>query len=298
MFSVRTDLALEAHEAEMMNGGEIEGVVYNESHRDGYAVKRVMIQNENGARRMGKPVGNYITIEAPDLRRDQAPLYRPVAYALKRELLEMMRLLQDDAVMVIGLGNRRITPDALGPRTADKLLATRHLVMGGARDFKNSFRSVCAFSPGVLGITGIDTTELTEVLTRAIKPALVIAVDALAARSASRLAATFQLSDTGVSPGSGVSGNEREISESALGVRVISIGVPTVMEAAALAADVADVGREDAAKRMEGFDPNMFVTPNNIDVLVEAASSIIALGLNCALHPALSPQEIESLMSN
>ena len=134
-------------------------------------------------------------------------------------------------------------------------------------------------------------------ISREIKPALVIVVDALAARSASRLAATFQLSDTGVSPGSGVNGCEREISRDTLGVPVISLGVPTVMDAAALAADVMHMGRREAEKTMGESEPRLFVTPNNIDMLIESASSVMALAINGALHPKLSADEIESFMS-
>ncbi|MBQ1435196.1 MAG: GPR endopeptidase [Clostridia bacterium] len=286
MDTARTDLALEAHESLAAAGEDMEGVTYSEQRGDGYDVKRVIVQNGRGAERIGKPAGTYVTIEAPGLRRDSASLYRKVSGAITGELSKMLSLSPGDAVMVIGLGNRRITPDALGPRTADKVLATRHLVTDG--ELGGAFRSVCVLSLGVLGLTGIDTTELTRVLTGAIKPALVVVVDALAARSAGRLASTFQLSDTGVAPGSGVGGTAREISRASLGVSVISIGVPTVMDASAVMRG--DDGGENAS--------GLFVTPNNIDVLIEAASSMIALGLNCALHPALSPDEIESLMSN
>lgn len=294
----RTDLAMEVHEALGGEKASIDGVDFKSDEHENYIVKRISIETQEAAKKLGKCTGKYVTIEAPLLRSDSSSLYYDVSAAICSELSGMLKLVKSDGVLVVGLGNRRITPDALGPETADKVLITRHMIMNAPGEFEEHFRSVSALSPGVLGITGIDTSELITMLVARIRPALVIAIDALAARSISRLATTFQISDAGVAPGSGVSLRHSELSEDTLGVRVISIGVPTVVDAATLAADVLNRARAEVADDMEEIDANLFVTPNNIDTLIESASSIIALGVNMALHPKLSREDVEALMSN
>ena len=292
----RTDLAIEANEN--IETTRIEGVSFEKEEHEHFTVKRIGICSHHASEELGKPMGKYITIEAMRLRSDASLIYRDVSCAIRDAILDMAELSDDSEVLVAGLGNRRITPDALGPRTADKMLVTRHILNRDPDAFGVRLRRVASFSPSVLGVTGIDTSELITLLTERIKPSLVIAVDALAARSVSRLATTFQISDTGLIPGGGVCRRSGELSRETLGVPVISLGVPTVVDAATLASDVWHYSREKAAENMPKIDANLFVTPNNIDSLIEGASSMIAFGVNMALHPMLSPDEVEALMTD
>ena len=306
MRTSRTDLAMEAFQES--GEGTLPGVSVSRWETDGIAVTEVVVTDNEAARALGKPRGSYLTLESPLLRR-RDPDARLAAAALLGE--ELGRLLPEDdgvPVLVIGLGNRAITPDALGPGVIDRVLVTRHM-LGGPYAPAN-LRSVCAVAPGVLGITGIETLEMVKSVVSAVAPRAVIWIDSLAARDAGRIGSTVQLSDTGIQPGAGVGNRRMALTEAALGVPVFSIGMPMVIYAATLARDAfawlssqegGEPPRDDALSAMEqsllGADiGEMIVTPREIDALVQDAAGIIASGINRALQPRLSDAEIAAMM--
>ena len=269
----------------------------------------VEIQDQAAAKRLGREVGTYVTLSCAQEAMADLPARRVLADALSKDL---SRLLPEGAkrVLVVGLGNRHVTPDALGPRTVERVLVTRHLsaVLGG--EFA-SLASVCAAAPGVLGVTGMETAEIVLGMAQHVRPDAVIAIDALAARSAARIGTTIQIADTGVAPGSGVGNHRRALNRETLGVPVIAVGVPMVVYAAVIAADAlsafaradgASPEDEDAliafAKRAIGETlGEMIVTPREIDALIDRMAGIIAEGINRALHPDLSPSDVAQLMA-
>ncbi len=312
-YNIRTDLALEAQEVvRERTAAEIPGIDAKTVQEDGITISRVKIETPEAGSRLGKTPGNYITIEAPGLRRKDSDLQDRVCDLLTRELLQILPLPDQlqQTVLVVGLGNWNITPDALGPRIVGDLLVTRHLL-----DLKNpvlgeGFRSVCAISPGVLGITGIETGEIIQSLIPRVNPSLIIVIDALAARRLERLNTTIQIADTGVTPGSGVGNRRLSITKETIGVPVIAIGVPTVVDASTIVNDTLDalvgdfkkktetmalanaVERLEQNRRLElikevltPYVGNLMVTPKEIDTFIEDLSLVIADGLNAALHP-------------
>ena len=302
IMGIRTDLALELRE---MFADEISGVESSEKSGDGVKVTHIRVTTPEGAMRLGKPIGSYVTIEidAMDFENDEA--VKRGSDAVKNELEKLVNLKSDTSVLVVGLGNQHITPDSVGPRTAEKIFVTRHLQEIKNKEFDFEFRPVSAVAPGVLGITGIETGEIIFGIKERTKPDLIIAVDALASRSLSRLGCTVQLSDTGICPGSGVGNNRKELSEKSMGIPVIAIGIPMVVDAASVAEDTIEAvsrfaknnGVENGAfEKLSGSDlsviwkalseegSNMIVTPNNVDIIAQQASDIIAEGINKTLH--------------
>ena len=238
MLKRRTDLAVEATQLWQEQAGEttqLRGVQARDSVREGYPVTTVRILDESGAQALGKPVGTYMTLELDGLARREEDAFRRAARALAAELRGLLDLKEGDAVLVVGLGNRAITPDAIGPKAADHTLVTRHLVERVPEHF-GAFRPVAALAAGVLGTTGMESGELVPAVVEKTRPACVLAVDALASRSLRRVCRTVQLSDTGIVPGSGVGNHRAALNRETLGVPVIAIGVPTVVDAATLAA--------------------------------------------------------------
>ncbi|MCI5801083.1 MAG: GPR endopeptidase [Oscillospiraceae bacterium] len=292
----RTDLAVELaeiHKKELSEGLE------TSSRQEGTVrVERTRITTAGAERIMGKPRGTYITIEA-------APFSSSVTSADEEaEILagEIAFLLggRDGLILAAGLGNADITPDALGPLAVGRILATRHMTGKTAEAAGLShLRPVAAVAPGVLGQTGIETSEIIASLCEKIKPSAAIIIDALAARSLSRLGNTIQLADTGISPGSGVQNRRRELSRDTLGVPVLSIGVPTVVDGHTLGCDLlGEWGYAREAKRhMAPEGRQMMVTPRDIDQLIKRASEVVAMGINRALQPELSAEEIHFLVS-
>lgn len=281
----RTDLALD--EAERIATPPA-GVKKEELSFDGVRITRIEVCDEEGAAALHKPMGHYITVQTGRL----TAAAEPGGAAQTAVTGEVGRLLpQTGAVLVAGLGNPEITPDALGPAVAGKILASRHLSGELTRNLGlGDLRPVCAISTGVLGKTGMETGELLRGVVEQIRPAAVIAVDALASSSLSRLGCTVQISDAGIVPGSGVGNARRELSEKTLGVPVIAVGVPTVVDAATMAEDLTGrQAREDAAARM-------MVTPREIDTVVISAARLVALSLNRALHPGVSPEDLTALV--
>ncbi len=288
----RTDLALERQE--LLGEKTPEGVVSVTVQEEQAKITRIEIKTDEAAKKLSKPIGNYVTVEVPPFSTD-AEIFDGRLITLTREIRDMLP--EKGTVLVVGLGNSSITPDALGPKSAGYILATRHI----SEELKKSIgfekmRSVASISPGVLGQTGIETGEIIKGVVERIKPAAVITVDALASRNLSRLGCTVQMSDTGISPGSGVGNTRKRLDEETLGVRVISLGVPTVVDGATLAHDLIDKEKSKSYSVLPE-SAGMMVTPKEIDLLIERASKLVGLAINCALQPDISPEDIMSLVS-
>lgn len=292
---IRTDLALEERESFPEDDAEIKGVVLTEDYdkENDIRVSTVIIKDEKGAKAMGKPIGTYITIEAPEIIKSDESYHKPVTEEIAKHLKKLAGDLKREEVLVVGLGNREVTPDALGPQVVDNLFVTRHLIKEYGKEFKekNHLGNVSAISPGVMAQTGMETVEIIKGIIEETKPKLVIAIDALASRSVNRVNTTIQLTDTGISPGSGVGNNRKAINEESLGTKVIALGVPTVVDAATIVADSltkymqkSGFGEEDIDKFIseirEQQIENMFVTPKNIDESIKRISYTVSEALN------------------
>ena len=298
MLGRRTDLALEAKAIweEGARGGELKGVETRETEREGFAVTRVDILDGRGARALGKPEGAYVTVELDRLERREKDAFGRAARAVAAELRALLKLKPGESVLVVGLGNRAITPDAVGPLAVGNTLVTRHLVEKLPEHF-GSFRPVSALAAGVLGTTGVESGELAAAVAAAVRPARVVAVDALASRSLSRLCRTVQIADTGIVPGSGVGNARAALNKETLGVPVIAVGVPTVVDAATLCADVlAEAGRGDLDPQALGdAGRGVIVTPREIDSDVTDLAKVLGYGIDLTLQPALRLEDIELL---
>lgn len=293
--AIRTDLALEA--AEPHKHALPKGVTQSEEKKGKLTVNRVKISDNEAANLIGKAVGDYVTVTVPKFSGAEE-LSEEEIEAVAEEINAMLP--EEGLILVVGLGNNDITPDAVGPRTARQILATRHISGEIAR--QNGFaelRPAAAIAPGVLGQTGIETAEIIKSLSKDLKPAAVIVVDALAARSASRLGNTIQIASSGISPGSGVMNTRKELSQKSLGVPVVSIGIPTVVDATTLASDLLNCD-EDAENRRGFFESegaSMMITPREIDVLIGHACKTLSLAINKALQPDMTIEEIGYLVS-
>ena len=280
----RTDLALER--CEFLGKTEIEGVKIEAFRAKKAKVSRIEVTNSEGAEAIGKPVGMYVTVEV-------APFAKHAQFiddSLEALIEEIRRLLPSEgSVLVAGLGNTKITPDALGPKCASMIFSTRHITGELLRQTGLSgLRTVSAFSTGVTGDTGAEAGEILKGIVETIRPDAVVTIDALAARSVARLGNTVQMCSSGIVPGSGVGNARQEISEETLGVPVIAIGVPTVVDAATL---VADYSGADMLELPENA-VQMMVTPREVDLMVERAAKLTALAINCALQPDISPEDM------
>lgn len=284
---IRTDLALE--KCENLDKSHLPGVIINSYTAEDVRITRIEIQNESAAESVGKPVGKYITAEMKPLSKHA----RFIGEGLEAVSSEIASLLPEGGtVLVAGLGNNRITPDALGPRCASMIFATRHITGDLLRETGlDGLRSVCAFSTGVLGDTGAEASEMIKGIVSVISPCAVITVDALAARSVERLGTTVQICTSGIAPGSGVGNSRAEINEASIGVPVIAVGVPTVVDAATL---VADYSGSDNVPRSAS---EMMVTPREVDLMIEHASKMTALAINRALQPQISAEDLLMLIS-
>lgn len=280
-FQVRTDLALEARER-FEEDVEIRGVAVEESYdeRRDIRVTVVRIQTENGAKAMGKPIGTYITLEAPRMSEPDEDYHREVSEELAEYLKKLLDVKNEKSVLVVGLGNREVTPDALGPEVAGHLRVTRHVVReyGKTAFAKEKVHLVSAIVPGVMAQTGMETLEVVQGIVAETKPDYVVVIDALAARSSKRLNRTIQLSDAGIQPGSGVGNHRNSLSKETIGVPVLAIGVPTVVDAATIVYD-ATGDRRSVPPGLNG----MFVTPKNVDEMIRRLSFTISEALNLAL---------------
>lgn len=321
--NIRTDLVLEAHELLKENEFNNErrdppGVDIENAGTEDIKITRVKVTSPTGEVAIGKPMGNYITLEVPRLKENDQVLYEETCKALAMELVRILKLRDDSTIMVIGLGNWNVTPDALGPKAVSGLMVTRHLLEYVPEQVDKGVRPVCAVSPGVLGITGIETGEIVKGIVDRVKPDVVIAIDALASRKMERVNTTIQIADTGIAPGSGVGNKRMELSRESLGVPVVAIGVPTVVDAATMANDTIDLvidnlikeAKEDAhfynllknidrgekyqliQEVLQPYVGNLVVTPKEIDDVVDRIAKVIANGLNIALHQGITLNDV------
>ena len=324
--NVRTDLTLEAHELlreravkEQEAQQDIPGVEVENDGDERIKITRVRVTSRTGEIAIGKPMGNYITLEVPGLKENDRDLYEDTCRALARELTGIMKLDDKTLTLVVGLGNLNVTPDALGPKVVSNMMVTRHLLEYLPDQVDEGVRPVCAVAPGVLGITGIETGEIVKGIVDRIRPDYVIALDALAARKLERVNTTIQIADTGIAPGSGVGNKRMELSEDTLGVPVLAIGIPTVVDAATMANDTIDMVLDSLIEQaqqgtdfynmmknidrnekyslirevLEPYAGNLIVTPKEIDDVIRRVSKVVANGLNIALHQGIGLDDVD-----
>jgi len=326
MINIRTDLVLEAREIykeSHKNEPDIDGIEIVEESENDIKVTTIKVKNQEGAEKIGKPKGNYITIDIPKFTAYDGETMDRVSVVLAEILERLIIIDTEKTVLVVGLGNWQVTPDALGPKVTEKIMITRHLKTIMPDVIDDSVRPVCSVEPGVLGITGIETAEIIKGVVEKIKPDLVICIDALAARRVERVNSTIQIGDTGISPGAGVGNNRKQINEENLGVKVIAIGVPTVVDAVTITNDTIDLVVDSLIKNtsngtefykmLKSLDKNekenlikevtasknntdMIVTPKDIDLIINSLSKIIANGINMALQPNMNMEEINKFM--
>ena len=298
-FKVRTDLALEARESMGENAKECRGVWVEEEYKEESELKitRVVIETMNGAKAMGKPVGTYITLEAPAMALPDEDYHQEISSELAVQLKEIIPEMDKElSILVVGLGNRDVTADALGPNVVDNLTITRHMVKeyGKAAYNRKRVHMVSGLIPGVMAKTGMESQEIIKGVVEKTKPDVVVVVDALAARSTKRLNRTIQITNTGIHPGSGVGNHRNAITQEALGVPVIAIGVPTVVDAATIVSDAFEKMMRQAGEEpidiqdelMAGLGElySMYVTGKDVDYEIKQISHIICNALNCALE--------------
>lgn len=298
MFAKRTDLALEAREIWQESAEKttrLAGVKATKQRQEGYPVTRVDILDGRGEAALGKPQGSYLTIDLTTFWQRKADFFERAVRAVGSQLKTLLP--PEGPALVIGLGNDAMTPDAVGPLAVDSVLVTRHLIAAMPKHF-SGFRPVAVQRTGVLGTTGVESAEAVRGLVAEVQPALVIAVDALASRRVGRVCATVQLSDTGIIPGSGVGNHRSALNRETLGVPVFAVGIPTVVDAATLAADlmeeagIADIDEE----KLRGNQQNLMVTPRDIDAQVRDLAKVVGYGINWALQD-LEIEEINALLS-
>ena len=310
MYNFRTDLAIERRDIyqKLNNLQQIEGIESTEEQiNDNIKVSRVEITNQNGEQAIGKPIGNYITIDVKKLKLATDEDIQKTAETLTNELKKIIDIHTDKEgeILVVGLGNIYVTPDALGPKVINEIDVTRHIKKYLPQYLDEGARTVSAISPGVLGTTGIETVEILKGIVDNINPKLLIVIDALASRSIERISSTIQLSDTGIVPGAGVGNTRQEISQASLGIPVVAIGIPTVVELATLVSDGIDIfinrlqekaesneylnklqqddKYEEVKEALNVGEYNMIVTPKEIDDLIENMKDIVARGINFAV---------------
>ena len=302
MRQVRTDMALEASQA----AGSIPGVHVSQWEEESVSITEVRVETEEAAQRLGKSVGTYLTLECEGVRRRDPAAREEVQNVLGEEIARLLPPDEQGApVLVVGLGNRRVTPDSLGPKTVDGTLVTRHLLRELPDKVDERLNPVCAIAPGVMGATGLETMETVSALVKEIHPRCLIVIDSLAARASSRVGVSIQLSDTGIQPGSGVGNHRRALNERELGVRVIALGMPTVVYAVTIARDALEIlgegetnpaALDEVTKSLfENEIGEMIVTPREVDDMIDDAAQMLAGGINRALQTALSPEDIAGL---
>lgn len=289
--ALRTDLAVEARELATAEEQTLPGVQFSEETRGGLHVDVMDVTTPEGADALGKPMGRYVTAELDRFLRRNDEAFEETVSGLGGLLREMLELKPDGGVLIACLGNPAITPDAIGPKCARNVMVTRHLKERMPDTF-GGFRTVSVVCPGVLGTTGIESAALVSAAAGTVRPDAVIAVDALASRSLDRLCRTVQICDTGISPGSGVGNHRYALNRDSLGVPVIALGVPTVVDAATLAYDLTG-GRAEPSKD----SGDMIVTPRDIDSFVSDAAKIVGYAINFALHDGLDIGDIDMFVS-
>lgn len=290
MFQVRTDLALETKEKFEEDNVELKGVRVNEEKRgENIKITEVVIETENGAKAMGKPKGIYTTIEAPEMADGDEDYHREISEVLAEVLKNMIPIeeKEDLSILVVGLGNREVTPDALGPKVVDNMFITRHVIREFGRYAlgKEHTNLISSIVPGVMAQTGMESVEIVKGVIQESKPDYIVAVDALAARSVKRLNRTIQITNTGINPGSGVGNHRHAMNKESLGIPVIAIGIPTVVDAATIVNDAISGFYEEADCTLNSF----FVTPKDIDESIKRISFTLSEGLNIAFQKQTCP---------
>lgn len=323
--NIRTDLAIEAREMIKEVDSELKGieVTIEEIEDIDMRITKVGVLNDEGAKKIRKPIGNYITIECDGIKTSATDNKKDIVTAVSDELKKLIDS-RDKTILVVGLGNQEVTPDSLGPKVITRLLVTRHLFQQ-FEDVPNDdyLQRVSAIAPGVMGQTGMETLEIIKGIVDTIKPDIVVAVDALASRRTSRVNSTIQIADTGVHPGSGVGNRRKGLNKETLGVPVIAVGIPTVVDAATIVNDTMEeliIQIKKVAQKSDGFINvvesmqehekyqlikevlypyvgNMFVTPKEIDEVIKRVSDIVALSINMAIHPKMEYEELKSWLS-
>ncbi len=310
MYNFRTDLADERNEIYKKANNistNVDGIEVEEDEAENIKIGRVNIVNENGEQAIGKPQGTYVTLDIKNIKTIQHEEIEKVANVLANELRNLINkhITDVDDIFVVGLGNIYVTPDALGPKVVPEIEVTRHILQYMPKAMPEDTRPVSAIAPGVLGITGIETMEILKGIVDNVKPKMLIVIDALASRNIERISSSIQLSDTGIVPGAGVENTRKEISEKTLGIPVVALGIPTVVDLASITNDCIRIFIEDLQQKAMSNDAlnklkdtdnyeqikealnvgkyNMIVTPKEIDELIENMKEIVALGINQAL---------------
>ncbi len=318
--NIRTDLAMEAREMAQEQGRhDIPGVqVENFKAEEDISITRVEVVSEIGEKNIGKPIGNYITLETPGIR-DRDPVYEElVKKCLADEIRRLVNLNKDSVILVVGLGNWNVTADAVGPKVVDRVLVTRHIFEYVPDQVDERMRRICAVAPGVLGITGVETGEIVKGIVDKVQPDLVIAIDALASRKTERIGSTIQIADTGISPGSGIGNKRMGLNIDTLGVSTLGIGVPTVVYAHTIGRDALGMLIKEFSEQVEPDNElflmlktmdekrlnslvgevlteglgDLVVTPKEVDLLIDDVADIIADGINLAIHDGLTLEEV------
>ncbi|MGL4847696.1 MAG: GPR endopeptidase [Clostridium sp.] len=324
MLNIRTDLALEGNENyKKINKKEVDGVILEEKEIENIKITRIKILNEEGSIKIGKPIGTYITLEISENTIYDGELIENASIITGKILRKLIGEDEEHIALVVGLGNWKITPDSLGPKVTEKIMVTRHLKKLMPEEFDEEINSVCAIAPGVLGLTGIESVEIIKGLVQKIKPTVVICVDSLASRKIERINRTIQISDTGISPGAGVNNKRMRIDEESLGVKVISIGVPTVVDAATIVNDSMDliieelsnvserdsdffnmlssIDKEEKSNLIKSLlNPylgELIVTPKEVDLVIDGFSKVISKAINIGIQPNLDLEEIKRFIN-
>lgn len=319
MKHIYTDLAIESRQIyEADNKKEIEGVSVEVEEEKFYSISRVKVLNQSGSKKINKPVGTYITMDVPSLDKTDEDLKDEISISLAKIIKDLVKDYKKDKILIIGLGNWKISSDSLGPRVVDRVLVTRQYFINFKKEFDDSMANVAAMSPGVMGITGIETYDIVKGIVDKIKPDLLIAIDALSSRKLNRISTTIQITDTGINPGSGVGNDRGALDKDRIGIPVVAIGIPTVVNAATMARDTIEL-IIDSLKELSGDNKefyrllgtlssedqymlieealgtsmsNIIVTPKDIDVLIDDFSIILANGLNMAIHPGIDLKDV------
>ena len=310
MFNFRTDMAIERNDIYKKQNNienQIDGIETEEEEKDQIKISRVKILNEQGEKALAKPKGDYVTLDVKNIKTVDEEGIEKIAEILGDELREIIKkhISDTEDILVVGLGNLYVTPDALGPKVVPEIQVTRHILQYMPSAMPEDTRPVSAISPGVLGITGIETMEILKGIVDNIKPKMLIVIDALASRSIERISSSIQIADTGIVPGAGVGNTRKEISIKTLGIPVIALGIPTVVDLASITNDCIDLfieslqqkamsndylnklrekdNYEEIKEALIPKDYNMIVTPKEIDELIENMSKIVSKGINMSL---------------
>ncbi|MGM1046611.1 spore protease [Paenibacillus uliginis N3/975] len=318
-YSVRTDLAVESRE--LVSGSEappISGVLEDVKQEDGIKITRLDVQNEAASQRIGRVKGHYVTLEVPDLRNGDTGLQEQVASVFAREFEDFIQRIgigKNASILIVGLGNWNVTPDSLGPLVVENVMVTRHYFELMPDRVSPGYRQVSAVAPGVLGLTGIESSEIVHGIVERTRPDAIVAIDALASRSLERVNTTIQIADIGIHPGSGIGNKRKGLTQEILGVPCIAIGVPTVCYASTIVNNAIELMKDHFGKGapetgqimgmlneipenerlalvkevLEPLGHDLIVTPKEIDEFIEDIANIVASGLNAALHEAVDP---------